>query len=249
LSEVRDSSPHLEVIKLTKAFGEHYALIEVSAQWHKREVCALLGPNGAGKSTLLNLLSTLTAASEGSILLDGVKLSRKTAVSLRRQIGFVGHQTMIYGSLNALENLRFFAQLYDCWPSELGQDRSDQDAWLIERLAAVGLKEAAYRLANGFSRGMSQRLTLARALLPTPSLLLLDEPFTGLDRSGIQQISQLLIKARDAGATIIVSSHDLDTTAAISDRALILNRGRLRTLVSLDQGSPSLMALYQGSVG
>ena len=119
----------------------------------------------------------------------------------------------------------------------------------MERLAAVGLKEAAYRLANGFSRGMSQRLTLARALLPTPSLLLLDEPFTGLDRSGIQQISQLLIKARDAGATIIVSSHDLDTTAAISDRALILNRGRLRTLVSLDQGSPSLMALYQGSVG
>ena len=240
---------HVEVVKLTKAFGEHYALVEVSAQWRRGEVCALLGPNGAGKSTLLNLLSTLTAASEGEISLNGVKLSRKTAVSIRKKIGFVGHQTMIYPALTALENLRFFAQIYDCWPSAVGRQSSAQEAWLLDRLKAVGLDEAAHRIVSGFSRGMSQRLTLARALLPNPSLLLLDEPFTGLDRAGIGQVCTLIREARDSGATVILSSHDLETTESISDRALILKRGRLQSLVSLQAQGSSLLDLYQGSVG
>ena len=100
----------LEIKGLTKSFGEHYALIEVDVIWRRGEVCALLGPNGAGKSTLLNLLSTLQAASEGEILLDGQALTRQSASDLRKSIGFVGHQTMIYGALTALENLSFFCR-------------------------------------------------------------------------------------------------------------------------------------------
>ena len=242
------SQVSLEVRGLTKSFGEHYALIELDVVWYQAEVCALLGPNGAGKSTLLNLLSTLHAASEGEILLNGQVLSRQSAADLRKSIGFVGHQTMIYGALSAVENLSFFAELYDCWPSDLSANQR-QD-WLLEQLKNVGLEQAAYRLAIGFSRGMCQRLTLARALLPKPSVLLLDEPFTGLDRAGIEQICDLILKAKNRGATIILSSHDLESTQAISDRALILKSGRLQGLYTLDKTKAhgSLLELYQGSV-
>ena len=238
----------LEIKGLTKSFGEHYALIELDVIWHRGEVCALLGPNGAGKSTLLNLLSTLQAASEGEISLDGQTLTRQSASDLRKSIGFVGHQTMIYGALTALENLSFFAELYDCWPSDVNPKQRQE--WLLEQLRLVGLEQAAHRLANGFSRGMCQRLTLARALLPEPSVLLLDEPFTGLDRAGIQQICDLILKAKTRGATVILSSHDLESTQAVSDRALILKSGRLQGLYTLDKGRPkgSLLELYQGSV-
>ena len=244
----RTQQVSLQAQGLTKAFGEHYALIELDVAWYQGEVCALLGPNGAGKSTLLNLLSTLQAATEGEILLKGKKLTRQSAAELRKEIGFVGHQTMIYGALTAFENLEFFAELYDCWPAELSQ--KEHQAWLLDQLEQVGLKPAAHRLASSFSRGMSQRLTLARALLPKPSVLLLDEPFTGLDRAGIQQVCELLIKAKARGATIILSSHDLETTQAISDRALILKAGRLQGLHTLDVGQDkgALLELYQGSV-
>ena len=242
------SQVSLEVRGLTKSFGEHYALIELDVVWYQAEVCALLGPNGAGKSTLLNLLSTLHAASEGEILLNGQVLSRQSAADLRKSIGFVGHQTMIYGALSAVENLSFFAELYDCWPSDLSANQR-QD-WLLEQLKNVGLEQAAHRLASGFSRGMCQRLTLARALLPKPSVLLLDEPFTGLDRAGIEQVCNLILKAKNRGATVILSSHDLESTQAISDRALILKSGRLQGLYTLDKTKVhgSLLELYQGSV-
>ena len=193
-------------------------------------------------------MSTLHAASEGEILLNGQVLSRQSAADLRKSIGFVGHQTMIYGALSALENLSFFAELYDCWPSDLsGHQRQE---WLLEQLKNVGLEQAAHRLASGFSRGMCQRLTLARALLPKPSVLLLDEPFTGLDRAGIDQICDLILKAKNRGATIILSSHDLESTQAISDRALILKSGRLQGLYTLNKTKAhgSLLELYQGSV-
>ena len=233
----------LEAIDLTRAFGEHYALIEVNAQWRAGEVCALLGPNGAGKSTLLCLLSTLMAASEGEVILEGVTLSRQSAAELRGKIGFVGHQTMVYGALTALENLRFFAQLYHCWPAGVHGDVDAEDQWLMESIRDVGLEHAAGRVTSGFSRGMSQRLTLARALLPDPAVLLLDEPFTGLDRSGIDSLCQLISDARDRGTTVIMSSHDLETTARLADRALVLKRGRVQAFEELNR-EVSLSELY-----
>lgn len=234
----------LEARGLTRAFGEHYALIEVNAQWRAGEICALLGPNGAGKSTLLNLLSTLMAPSEGEMILEGERLSKSTAPKLRRKIGFVGHQTMVYSALSASENLRFFANLYDCWPPGVRGDHSEETEWIHERLSAVGLAAVGPKAVSGFSRGMSQRLTLARALLPSPSVLLLDEPFTGLDRSGIDLLCELLEQARSGGATVIMSSHDLETSARLANKALILKRGRLQTFKAL-QDRHELIELYQ----
>ena len=231
----------LRVEGLTKSFGEHYALIELNATFTGGEVCALLGPNGAGKSTLMNLLSTLMAPSEGELWVDGQALSQVGARALRAQIGFVGHNTMIYGSLTAAENLRFFAELYG-----ISHPRG-LEALVAERLEEVGLTEAAKRPAAGFSRGMAQRLSLARALLPEPSVLLLDEPFTGLDQAGIAQAEALILKHRARGAVIIASSHDLGVMERISDVALVLKRGRHAFSGPLS-GEGSLAELYQRSV-
>ena len=242
----------LEARGLTRSFGEHYALISLDAQWYTGEVCALLGPNGSGKSTLLNLLSTLMSPSEGTLWLGGEQLTRKSLTRLRHHIGFVGHQTMIYGALTALENLRFFAQLYQAWPAEMNARSTTRegrrDQWLLARLEEVGLREFAHRPAQGFSRGMAQRLTLARALLSTPKILLLDEPFTGLDREGIDQICHLIAQERDRGASVIMSSHDFETTERLADRILVLKRGRLCAHEALTGERGELLSCYQRSL-
>ena len=238
-----EASPRheLRVKGLTKSFGEHYALIELDATFRGGEVCALLGPNGAGKSTLMNLLSTLMTPSEGELWVDGRSLSEVGARALRARIGFVGHHTMVYGALTAAENLTFFAQLYGLRHPE------GLDQLVAERLEEVGLSETARRPAAGFSRGMAQRLSLARALLPDPAVLLLDEPFTGLDQEGIAQAEALIHKHKARGAAVIASSHDLGVMERISDVALMLKRGRKAYSGPLT-GDPSLAALYQRSV-
>ena len=232
----------LEVRGLTRAFGEHYGLIELDATFNGGEICALLGPNGAGKSTLMNLLSTLMTPTEGHILLNGQRLHMGNAQNLRRLIGFVGHKTMLYGPLTATENLIFFAELYGLTPSEGLQ------TFVHARLEEVELGDVAHRPARGFSRGMAQRLTLARALLPDPAILLLDEPFTGLDQGGIVRAETLITAHRDRGAVIILSSHDLTVTERLSDRALILRRGRRAFFGPLPSDSSSLTELYHQSV-
>ena len=232
----------LQVHKLTRAFGEHYALIDVDAEFKGGELTVLLGPNGAGKSTLMNLLSTLMAPSEGGFCLNGQALSEVGGGALRHHIGYVGHHTFIYGALSAFENLMFFGRLYGLKPSE------GLEAFIEARLIEVGLKEAMHRKAGGFSRGMAQRLTLARALLPNPQLLLLDEPFTGLDQSGIEQVCALIEKQRNQGSIIILSSHDLNLTNRLYQSVLILKRGRV-----IYSGDPrtqglTLLDLYQEKV-
>lgn len=231
----------LRVQGLTKSFGEHYALIELDATFKGGEVCALLGPNGAGKSTLMNLLSTLMAPSEGELWVDGRALSEVGARHLRARIGYVGHHTMIYGPLTATENLAFFAELYGLSHPE------GLKGLVAERLEEVGLSEAAHRPAAGFSRGMAQRLSLARALLPDPAVLLLDEPFTGLDQAGVSQAEALILKHKARGAVVIASSHDLSVMERISDVALMLKRGRRAYSGPVGEGS-SLAELYQRSV-
>jgi heme exporter protein A len=236
-------SHHLSVQGLTRVFGEHYALIELTAEFYGGEVCALLGPNGAGKSTLMHLLSTLMKASEGKILIDQQDITQFSAHKVRNMIGYVGHQTMLYPSLTAFENLKFFAQLYQLNPKQ-GLERL-----IMQSLEEVGLAEVAHRSVNGFSRGMTQRLTLARAFLPRPKILLLDEPFTGLDQAGIEQSLSLLRSHKQRGTVIILSSHDLNTVDKIYDRLLILKRGRLAFYgPALSSEHTSLIHYYQQSI-
>jgi heme exporter protein A len=186
---------------------------------------ALLGANGAGKSTLLKILATLMPPSEGLIELFGEPLTRN-AVEARRRIGLIGHQPMLYRDLSAHENLRFFAALYDLREPEKRVDRM---------LRMVGLIDRANDPVKNFSRGMTQRISIARALLHDPQLILADEPFAGLDAPSISSLEDLLGRLHDAGRTIVVVNHDI---IRLSERAIVLRQGR----IVLDQPTHRLYA-------
>lgn len=212
-----EAGPALDAVRtvgLGRVYDDDYALVGLDATFPAGTVTALLGPNGAGKSTLMGLLSTLMRPSEGEVRY-GERPQSDPAV--RGLVGYVGHRTMLYRPLSARENLRFFGRLY-------GLD--DLEPRIDGLLSAVGLARDADRPAGDFSRGMAQRLTLARALLPRPALLLLDEPLTGLDRDGVAMAVRLIGAERDRGAVVVMASHDLAATGELADRALILRRGR-----------------------
>ena len=207
------------VSKVTKRYGHQRALGGVDVTLDAGSVCALLGPNGAGKTTLLGILSTLVRASAGEIAYREGGAARPIDDGLRREIGVLAHASLCYGELDAIENLRFFAQLYDL---------ADADRRVAELLDEVGLDERARtRAARTYSRGMLQRLALARALLARPSLLLLDEPFTGLDRGGALALGQRLAAVKAQGAIVLVVTHDLEAIAEITDHVVVLRRGQV----------------------
>ncbi|MBE7454426.1 MAG: ABC transporter ATP-binding protein [Kofleriaceae bacterium] len=207
------------VRKVGKRFGPYRALAGVDVELAAGEVCALLGPNGAGKSTLLGILSTLVRPSSGEIAYVEGDRPRALDDRLRREIGLLAHASLCYGELTAVENLVFFARLYGV---------TDPHGRAHALLDEVGLDaRARERAARTYSRGMLQRLALARALVAGPSLLLLDEPFTGLDRGGALALGQRLGQARAEGAIVLVVTHDLEAIAAVTDHVVVLRRGQL----------------------
>jgi heme exporter protein A len=176
---------------------------------------ALFGSNGAGKTTLLRVLAGLLRPSSGRIELLGIPLPGSP--ELRRRIGVVAHDSFLYPDLSASENLRYYARLYGV-----------SDATRIaELLANFGLEAVAHRTVRTYSRGMLQRLSLARAILHGPELLLLDEPFAGLDPAVSALLEQTLRSLHARGATIIFSRHDLDGGLRIAHRAVIMSGGRI----------------------
>lgn len=215
----RDSSavPLLSVQRLSKQFGVHWALREVSFDVGAGDVVTLFGPNGAGKTTLVRLVATLGKPTSGVIVLDGRPL-KASAASVRQGIGFVSHQPLLYPDLTAHENLTFFARLYG-----LTESRPRIDALL----GRVGLAHRADDPVRQYSRGMQQRLSLARALLHDPRLLLLDEPYTGLDPAAMDWLTGMLAELKRQGHTILMTSHDLDRGVAVANRVAILASGRL----------------------
>ena len=208
----------VEISKVAKRYGNERALAGVSVELAGSSMCALLGHNGAGKTTLLGILSTLVRPSDGKIRYRSKDADIKDA-DVRREIGMLAHSSFCYPELSAYENLEFFAGLY-------GVD--DSQPALTAVLDRVDLdKRARTRAARTYSRGMVQRLALARALLTKPSLLLLDEPFTGLDRNGALALGAELGKLRDDGAIVVVVTHDLEAIAGRADHVVILRRGQL----------------------
>jgi len=176
---------------------------------------ALFGSNGAGKTTLLRLLAGLLRPTSGEARLLGSPLPGDAA--LRRRIGVLGHDSFLYGDLTGAENLRYYARLYDV--REHGR---------VEHLLdELGLRDAADRPARTYSRGMVQRLSLARAILHDPELLLLDEPYTGLDPSGSALLQDSLARLRSRGVTVLMTTHDFDRGLANADIAVMLHRGRV----------------------
>ena len=208
----------VEIKKLTKRYGTERALGGVSLELTSGSMCALLGHNGAGKTTLLGIVSTLVRADDGSVIYRA-NGSEVTGEAVRRQIGMLAHSSLCYGELTAHENLALTAGLYDVDGS------ATAIAAVLDRVALE--PRARDRVARTYSRGMLQRLALARALLTNPSLLLLDEPFTGLDRDGALSLGEQLGLLRDAGAIVVVVTHDLEAIAGRTDHVAILRRGQL----------------------
>ena len=202
--------------KVAKRYGTERALAGVSLELRGKSMTALLGHNGAGKTTLLGVVSTLVRPSAGKVAYKAAGKALE-GEDVRREIGMLAHASLCYGELTAIENLELFAGLYDITDA-------NPDA-LLDR---VGLdKKARHRAARTYSRGMLQRLALARALLTRPSLLLLDEPFTGLDRGGALALGEQLGELKEQGTIVVVVTHDLEAIAGRTDHVAILRRGSL----------------------
>ncbi|MCH2658820.1 ABC transporter ATP-binding protein [bacterium] len=200
-----------------KRFGAHTALQPTDLVVQRGEAALLAGANGAGKSTLLRLVAGLCRPSQGTVLIGGCDLQR--APETRAAIGLLSHQILLYDELTARENLLFFARLYSL---------NDGAARADEALAAAGLAPRQDHRVGGFSRGMKQRLALARATLHRPSVLLLDEPFTGLDAAAGTALRERLCRFRADGGTCLLVTHRFDEAEGLIDRLLVLARGRLQ---------------------
>jgi heme exporter protein A len=226
------SFDRVRVEGVTKVFGRQRALGGVSLTLEAGRLCAVLGPNGAGKSTLLSIVSTLARPTAGDVHY-GATPHHEAAQTLRGAVGLVAHDSFLYGDLSGRENLLFFERLYG---------RRDRAEALLVR---VGLQEAADRPVRTYSRGMQQRLALARALVGEPSLLLLDEPFSGLDRSGVEALRALLVELRAAGTILVLVTHDFGAAAGLCDHVVVLRRGRLVLDERSDQPFAALDELYE----
>jgi ABC-type multidrug transport system ATPase subunit len=202
--------------EVSKIYGRHRALHRVSLELSRGRVMALLGPNGSGKTTLLNLFSTLSAPTSGTMHFGSLPPER--AKDARGMIGLVSHHALTYGDLTGLENVAFFAKLYG-----VADPMDRARALLLE----FGLEDAMHRPAKAYSRGMLQRLGLARAMVHEPSLVLLDEPFTGLDRTSSKRVVECVHRLRSQNALVLMVSHDMATTAELADEYAILLRGKL----------------------
>ena len=199
---------------LEKRFGPIVALHPLDLELVSGSALAVLGPNGAGKSTLLRLLAGLARPRAGSIELESGGHSR---VARRRSVGLVGHATFLTPTLTTRENLLLAARLYGVEPPAERVARA---------LEAEELLSVAERRAGALSRGLAQRAAIARALLHDPRLVLLDEPWTGLDARAASRLSQRLAEEKRAGRTLVVVTHDLGRAVGLADRALLLVRGR-----------------------
>jgi ABC-type multidrug transport system ATPase subunit len=226
----------LVVEDVSRNFGRRRALNRINLTCDAGEIVGLLGPNGAGKSTLLAIVSTLLTASSGEVRY-GTATSHTMGPSLRARLGLLGHDLYLYPELTARENLEFFARLYGCRsvPNVAG-----------DALERAGLGDRSDDLVSGFSRGMRQRLALERALLHGPRLLLLDEPFTGLDDASGQALVSRLRGLRQEGRIVLIATHDLDLAEGLFDRVAVLRDGRL---LLVDDSSASLRERYRMAVG
>jgi heme exporter protein A len=205
----------IETRGLRKAFGLRPVLRGVDLAIAPGEFVALMGPNGAGKTTLMRILATLSRPSAGLVRVAGYPLPAGAA-DVRQRLGVVSHHTLLYSDLTAEENLSFYARLY-----ALARP-ADRIAAVLEQ---VGLERRRRDLVRTFSRGMQQRLAIARALLPDPAVMLFDEPYTGLDPDASLMLDEVLRSVALAGRTVLISTHDLPRGLSLAHRVVILARG------------------------
>jgi heme exporter protein A len=213
----RAECPAIEIEGLWKLFGDVEALRGLDLRVDDGQFLTIFGPNGAGKTTLIKVLATLMRPTEGQVRVGGADIVR-AAQDVRRRVGLVSHATYLYPQLTAFENLMFYGRLYGV------RDSKARAAALAGRL---GLTSRLHDRVGAFSRGMQQRLSIARALLHDPDILLLDEPFTGLDRQACRVLSEILQGIRDRRRTVLMTTHNLEEGLELSERVAIQAGGRL----------------------
>lgn len=242
---MKDASPTakasyaIEVKQLTKSFGNNLALASIDLRIEHSQTLAIFGPNGAGKSTLIKVLASIMNPSSGEVLVNGLEL-KNNAELIRSMIGVVPHQSLLYSNLTAYENLEFYSRMYDV---PHFKER------ILQVVAMVGMKPRLYDRVGTLSRGMQQRLSLARALLHKPTIMLLDEPETGLDQQAVSMLWRSL-KEDEPERTVIFTSHGLERGLEVCDQVVILHKGR----VVYQQSSQyltltSLRQAYQDNIG
>jgi heme exporter protein A len=206
---------HLQGV--TKRFGKVLALRGVDLQLERGRCLGIFGPNGAGKTTLLKIMAMLTRPSTGTVSIAGYDAAQE-AEKIRPLLGVLSHRTFLYGHLTALENLQFYGRMFRV---------KHLDERVHEVLQAVGLEIHARQLVRTYSRGMQQRLAIARAILHHPILLLLDEPYTGLDQHAAIHLQELLQQLHEAERTIVMSTHNLQRGLELCDDIAIQCRGKI----------------------
>jgi heme exporter protein A len=229
----------IEVRHLTKSFGSHVALRDIALVVARGKFLTLVGPNGAGKTTLVRILASLSRPTFGELWVDGMSLT-DSAAEVRRRVGFISHQPLLYGDLTAEENLVFYSQMYGL------PDAADRIEKVLEQVGLWARRRDAVRT---FSRGMQQRLSIARAILHRPAVMLLDEPYTGLDQQATAMLDEVMRAVSTASLTVLMTTHDLNRGLIMSDQVAILAAGRLvyhAPRVDLDE--TSFRQIYQSAV-
>ena len=207
----------IRIQKIVKAFGHRPVLRGISLHIKEGDFVTLMGANGAGKTTLLHLVANLSKPTAGDIFINDYRLA-DAASELRRFIGMVSHKTLLYDDLTAEQNLRFYAQMYDV------PQAADRIKTVLNQ---VGLLQRSSDPVRTYSRGMQQRLAIARAILHNPPILLLDEPDTGLDQHAADMLSDLLSAVDISQRTILMTTHNLERGLSLGNRVVILAKGKI----------------------
>ncbi len=207
----------IEVKGLSKSFGNNRALSDIDLQVGRGEHVTVLGPNGAGKTTLVKVLSTLSKPSTGTLRVDGEDV-RNDPVKIRRRIGLVSHETFLYDDLTVYENLRFYGRMYDI-PSL--KER------IHEVVSQIRMESRLHDRVGTLSHGMQQRVSIARAVIHSPSVLFLDEPEVGLDTQAVAMLRDVLESVNTPERTIVMTTHNLKQGIEMGDTVVILNRGKI----------------------
>jgi len=229
----------VEARHLSKVFGPRKAVDDVSFELPEGSFLSIFGPNGAGKTTLLRVLSTLARPTDGEALVAGIDV-REEPDEAREHIGLISHQPMLYPDLTAEENLLLYAKLYGV---------EDPEARVAELLDAVGLTHRKLDLVRTFSRGMTQRVSIARALVHDPDVVFLDEPYSGLDPHAVDIFDGLIESVR-GDRTFVMVSHDLAKGFAMCTHALVLARGRIVAFApKAELDYDEFAELYRATVG
>lgn len=207
----------IEIKKLTKQADDKLILRGVDLSIKKGETIAILGPNGAGKSTLLKVLANLIKPTSGIVKINGMDL-KKDHMKIKKMLGYLPHSSLLYDHYSPLENLVFFGNIY-------GVKNVEERA--IELVKEVGLSFFLNEPLKNFSRGMIQRIAIARAIVHEPEVLLLDEPHTGLDQGAISILNNVILSMKEKGTTTLMVTHDFKQAAEICDRIIIVKNGKI----------------------